>query len=162
MRRRRMTAFPPDDVRVPSVQSARELASTRSRVSGSREAARKGCRNRFAACRVTQRFSATLSCGNTLLICIVRLMPSRLISCGLSPVMSRPLKNTRPLSAASKPETRLKNVVLPAPFGPMMACRRPLGMLRLSLSTAVKPPKLLVKFSVRRAGSVMARSAVLF
>ena len=25
----------------------------------------------------------------------------------------------------SSPETRLKNVVLPAPFGPMMACSRP-------------------------------------
>ena len=29
------------------------------------------------------RLSATLSCGNTLLICSVRLIPSRLISCGL-------------------------------------------------------------------------------
>ena len=63
--------------------------------------------------------------GNTLLICSVRLMPSRLISCGLSPVMSRPRKNTRPLSARSRPETRLKKVVLPAPFGPMIACSRP-------------------------------------
>ena len=43
------------------------------------------------------------------------------------PVMSRPSKNTRPLSAGSRPEIRLKNVVLPAPFGPMMACSCPPG-----------------------------------
>ena len=39
---------------------------------------------------VIQRLSATLSCGNTLLFCKVRLMPRRLISCGSWPVMSWP------------------------------------------------------------------------
>ena len=80
--------------------------------------------SRVPARLVIQRFSATVSLGNTLLICSVRLMPRRLISCGLRPVMSWPWKNTRPPVGGSRPETRLKNVVLPAPFGPMMACSR--------------------------------------
>ncbi len=90
---------------------------------------------------------------NTLLICIVRLMPSRLISCGRKPVMSRSRKNTRPLSGFNRPEIRLNSVVLPAPFGPMMACNRPPGRLRLRLSVAVRPPNFFVRFSVRRIAS---------
>ena len=73
--------------------------------------------------------------------------------------MSWPWKNTRPPSGVSRPEIRLKNVVLPAPFGPMMACSREPARLKLRLSTAVRPPKRLVKPSVRRMGSLMARSA---
>ena len=41
-----------------------------------------GAESRFEPAYVIQRFSATLRLGNTLLICRVRLMPSRLISCG--------------------------------------------------------------------------------
>ena len=102
----------------PSSRSARACARRAPcRYRDRSAAARNGCRKPRPACAVIQRFSATLSCGNTLLICSVRLMPSRLIWCGFRPVMSRPAKNTRPPSAAAGPDTRLKNVVLPAPFG---------------------------------------------
>ena len=37
----------------------------------------------------------------------------------------RPAKRMRPQSGASKPEIWLISVVLPAPFGPMMACNSP-------------------------------------
>ena len=135
------------------------VRSTRSWASRSFSAARNGCRKRRLACLVTHRFSATLNWLNTLLICSVRLTPSRLISCGFNPVISWPRKRIRPLFGRSIPDTRLKNVVLPAPFGPIMACKRPDGRLRLRLSVATKPPKRFVRSSVRRTGSLMALSA---
>src|SRR3989454_74041 len=46
-------------------------------------------------------------------------MPSRLILSGGRPVISRPRKTTRPAFGAYRPETTLKSVDLPAPFGPM-------------------------------------------
>src|SRR5690606_20815241 len=39
---------------------------------------------------------------------------------------------------------QLKNVVLPAPLGPMMLTMLPLGMAKLSWLTATRPPKRLV------------------
>src|SRR5690606_5370982 len=39
---------------------------------------------------------------------------------------------------------QLKNVVLPAPFGPMILAIEPRGMLKSRLSTATRPPKRLV------------------
>ena len=41
------------------------------------------------------------------------------------PVMSSPLKTMRPLVGRSTPVRQLKKVLLPAPFGPMMACVLP-------------------------------------
>ena len=41
----------------------------------------------------------------------------------------------------SKPVIRLKNVVLPAPLGPISAVIRPRWTSRCSTSTAVMPPK---------------------
>ena len=73
--------------------------------------------------------------------------------------MSRPRKNTRPPLGRSMPDTRLKNVVFPAPFGPMMALTRPPARLMLRLSTAVRPPNRLVRPSVRSTASLMGRPA---
>src|SRR5437016_4347904 len=70
--------------------------------------------------------------------------------------MSLPAKNTRPSSAARNPQTRLNRVVLPAPFGPMIACSRRGASARLTWSTATRPPKRLVSPSMRRTGSLMA------
>src|SRR5262245_43179631 len=64
------------------------------------------------------------------------------------PVMSRPRKLTRPESGVSRPVIRLKNVVLPAPFGPMMACSPPEGSSKWTSSTARRPPKDLLRPSV--------------
>ena len=47
-------------------------------------------------------------------------MPSRHTRCCGSPVMSASWKTTRPEDGAISPDTRRKNVVFPAPLGPMM------------------------------------------
>src|SRR4029453_3725993 len=72
-----------------------------------------------------------------------RPMPSRQTSCGASPVMSRPSSTTAPASGLRCPVTRLKNVVLPAPLGPMIAAIVPRSTRRLTPPTARNPPKLL-------------------
>ena len=48
-------------------------------------------------------------------------MPLREMRSGGSPVMSSPLNRMRPEVGRSTPVRQLKNVLLPAPFGPMMA-----------------------------------------
>jgi len=50
-----------------------------------------------------------------------------------------------PLSGIRKPETRLKSVVLPAPFGPMTALIMPGSTRKLTSFTAWSPPKRLFK-----------------
>src|SRR5262245_15130258 len=72
-----------------------------------------------------------------------RPMPSRQMSCGARPVTSRPSSTTVPVSGLRWPVTRLKNVVLPAPLGPMMAAIRPRSTFTLTPPTAMKPSKLL-------------------
>ena len=54
---------------------------------------------------------------------------------------------------------RWKNVVLPAPFGPMIACFSPSSSSKSTPSMATKPPKCLKRSVVRSigVGSVAAR-----
>src|SRR2546430_3358802 len=59
--------------------------------------------------------------------------------------MSRPSKRTRPASGRTWPVIRLKSVVLPAPFGPMIAVTRPAATVRLTPPTAAKPPNALCR-----------------
>ena len=81
-------------------------------------------------------------------------MPAREIRLGGSPVMSAPLSRMRPEVGRSTPVTQLKNVLLPAPFGPMMARISPRRISRLTLLSAVSPPKRMVRPSVRSTGAV--------
>src|SRR5262245_32798566 len=69
------------------------------------------------------------------------------------PVTSRPLKTTRPASGARWPVIKLNSVVLPAPFGPMIALIEPAGTLSVTPPTAWKPPKL---FLTSRTSSTAA------
>src|SRR3990167_6104974 len=62
---------------------------------------------------------------------------------GGRPVMSRPSRSTAPASGRRWPVTRLKSVVLPAPFGPMIAAISPRATARLTPATAWKPAKAL-------------------
>src|SRR5262249_7036448 len=55
-------------------------------------------------------------------------------------VMSRPNNETDPLSAGSSPVIRLNNVVLPAPFGPMINRRSPGSTARLTFVVTCRPP----------------------
>jgi hypothetical protein len=70
-------------------------------------------------------------------------MPKWMVRCTGSRVMSRPLKRTRPLVGFRLPLSRLKSVVFPAPFGPMMAWSDPRCTWMLTSSTATSAPNCL-------------------
>ena len=72
-----------------------------------------------------RRFSRTVSSGKISVIWNVRAMPIATRSCGGSAVMSWPSNRMRPDVGGKKPLIRLKNVVLPAPLGPMTARSSP-------------------------------------
>src|SRR5229473_1455259 len=64
-------------------------------------------------------------------------------SCGLATVISRPFRWISPASGARPPAIRLKSVVLPAPFGPMIPSASPCATDRSISSAAMTEPKLL-------------------
>src|SRR5262249_34259076 len=66
------------------------------------------------------------------------------------PVMSLPLKTMRPWVGLRNLVSRLKQVVLPAPFGPISAWILPRSTRRLTSRTATKPANSLVRPSVSR------------
>src|ERR1700712_4123031 len=72
--------------------------------------------------------------------------------------MSRPSNNTRPASGAISPVSWPISVVLPAPFGPMMACNSPAATSSTTSSEASTPPKRLVSPSILSSGSATVRS----
>jgi hypothetical protein len=67
--------------------------------------------------------------------------------------MSSPSKTIRPLVGRITPVSELKNVDLPAPFGPMIPRISPRGTAMLTLLTAAKPPNRTVRPSVLRSGA---------
>src|SRR5436309_1245090 len=84
-------------------------------------------------------FWNTVSRGKMLVRWNDRAILSRQISCGGKPVISRPFSVTDPASGRRCPVMRLKTVVLPAPFGPMIAQMDPLPTVRSTPATAWKP-----------------------
>ena len=70
-----------------------------------------------------------------------------------SPVMSSPLKMMRPEVGRSTPVRQLKNVLLPAPFGPMMARTSSRSTSKLTCVSAASPPKRTDSSSVLRIGT---------
>src|SRR6185503_5785897 len=81
-----------------------------------------------------------------------RAMPRCAMRWGGVPAMSRPSKRIRPEVGACWPVSRLKNVVLPAPLGPMTECSDPSSTSRVTSLTAVRAPKDLVRRSVLTRG----------
>src|SRR5262245_53355173 len=71
--------------------------------------------------------------------------------------MSTPSKRMRPLPAPRAPVTRLKNVVLPAPFGPMIACMPPASTARSRPVRTTRLPKLRESPSTVSSGPLTAR-----
>ena len=78
---------------------------------------------------------------------------SRLVDCRTSPILARQDCPARPSARGSVPSTRTAPavgawkpsrisivVVLPAPFGPSSAVTSPAAAVKLTSSTAVKPP----------------------
>src|SRR5437899_1625799 len=93
--------------------------------------------------RATCTFSSAVSVAKVAVIWNVRLTPRRQIAYGGRPEIRSPRNATRPASAASWPVRMLKNVVFPAPFGPMSARISPRGSSKETPSTACTPPNVL-------------------
>src|SRR5687767_694055 len=70
--------------------------------------------------------------------------------------MSSPANATAPESGAISPVSWPIRVVLPAPFGPMIACNSPAGTDSVMASEASTPPKRLVMPSMARSVSATA------
>src|SRR6516165_2535840 len=68
--------------------------------------------------------------------------------------MSRPANNTLPACGITWPVSWPISVVLPAPFGPMIACSSPRLTSSDTLSVATMPPKRRESFCTRSSGSV--------
>src|SRR3954449_698854 len=67
--------------------------------------------------------------------------------------MSRPASETLPEFGSNCPVSWLISVVLPAPFGPMMACSSPCATSSERLSVASTPPNRRTRLSTRSKGS---------
>src|SRR3954462_4973807 len=63
-----------------------------------------------------------------------------MIRCGESPAISTPSHRSEPAVAGSVPDSRLKIVLLPDPFGPIRPRISPRSTLNDTLLTAVNPP----------------------
>src|SRR5882757_6539190 len=71
--------------------------------------------------------------------------------------MSAPARRMVPVCGSNCPVNWLISVVLPAPFGPMIACSSPLETSSETLSVATMPPKRRTSFSTRSKGSATAQ-----
>ena len=70
-------------------------------------------------CIPTSTFSSAVICGKSRMFWNVRPIPSFVIVCGGLPVTSVPSNTIWPEVGLYTPVSMLKNVVLPAPFGPI-------------------------------------------
>src|SRR5215813_6287905 len=73
--------------------------------------------------------------------------------------MSSPSKTIEPRVGRKKPVKRLKQVVLPAPLGPIRPTISPLSTVRSTLLTAASPPKSRVSSRVSRSATGSGRRA---
>ena len=85
-------------------------------------------------------FSRTVIDPKVAVIWKVRPTPSRQTCRGLKPAMLRPPMRIAPESGSICPSSRLKQVVLPAPFGPIIATSSPAATLNETPRTACTPP----------------------
>ena len=64
-----------------------------------------------------------------------------MMACGACPAISDPANSIEPAVGTSVPDSMLKIVLLPEPFGPIRPRISPCSTLNDTLLTAVKPPK---------------------
>src|SRR5262249_46074205 len=77
--------------------------------------------------------------------------------CGLRPEMLSPSKTIEPRLGRRKPLSRLKQVVLPAPLGPISPTISPLSTVKSTSRTAASPPKSRVSPRVSRRATGSGR-----
>ena len=68
-------------------------------------------------------------------------MPLLMMRCGATPAISAPSNRIDPAVGTSVPDSMLKIVLLPEPFGPIRPRISPCSTRNDTLLTAVKPPK---------------------
>ena len=107
------------------------------------------------------RFSSTVMLLNGRGIWKLRAMPRRARKWGGNWVMSSPQNTTLPVWGRSAPEMQLISVVLPEPFGPIRPNRSPFLISTLILSSAVKPPNVLVRVPTCSRGASGAADIVM-
>ena len=103
----------------------------------------------------SQIFSRTARPSNTLGTWVLMPMPRRAISWAWALEMSWPRNSTRPWLGASWPVSILKNVLLPAPFGPIRQRSSPSSSAKLTSRTARTPPKFTPRSMVWRSGAAI-------
>ena len=122
--------------------------------------ARSGTRCRAFSAGRRARSRARERCANTAEIWNERTTPRRAIVDDFCDVMSSPSNRIWPEVGTRNLVSRLKQVVLPAPFGPISAWMVPRRTRRFTLSTAMKPLNSLVIARVSRMkSSPVARRA---
>jgi hypothetical protein len=94
------------------------------------------------ACWPTITFSTADIVENSRMFWKVRATPRDVILSGRVPVISRPSNRICPVLGLYRPVSMLKNVVLPAPLGPMMETIERGAIWKSTLSTATRPPKI--------------------
>src|SRR5580700_3640421 len=109
------------------------------------------------ACAASATLSAAVKSGSSEVIWNERASPSRLRFQAGSCVMSLPAKRIMPELGLNCPISWLISVVLPAPFGPMIACSSPGAISSERLSVATMPPNRLTRFSTRSKGSATGK-----
>ncbi len=95
---------------------------------------------RAGPCAATRTFSKTVRCGKIDVIWYDFAMPRRAIACCGIPVTSRSLNQMRPDVGGTSPEISRKNVVLPAPLGPMIERSSPSLTAKSTPLTAMRLP----------------------
>ena len=138
-RGRRARATPRNVERVAGARARSRAPRARSRAGG---ASRRRTRPGSARGAPTITFSSAVICANSRICWKVRETPSAAIAVRRA-ALDRPRRGGGPSRrrARSTPETRLKSVVLPAPFGPMTAFTVPFSTRKETSFTACRPPK---------------------
>src|SRR6266540_5302536 len=106
-------------------------------------------------CWPTSTFSSAVIFANRRMFWNVRPIPRAVTWCGFRPLICRPSNSSVPLVGAYRPVIILKNVVLPAPFGPIRPLIEPRSITKSTLLTATKPPKRLVMPVASRTGAML-------
>jgi hypothetical protein len=104
------------------------------------------------ACWPTMTFSTAVIVPKSRMFWNVRATPRAMILSGRPAVMSSPAKAMRPCVGLYSPVSMLKNVVFPAPLGPMIDTIDRGGIAKLTSLTAVRPPNCFVTPTVSRIG----------
>src|SRR5580692_4797959 len=109
------------------------------------------------ACAASATLSAAVKFGSSEVIWNERASPSRLRFHAGRCVTSWPAKRMVPAVGRNWPINWLISVVLPAPFGPMIACNSPRAISSERLSVATMPPNRRTRFSIRSRGSATGK-----